>query len=114
MATTDIVTHTPGPWHLDDNSPDDEGFIAVLVGPPNSIDEHAIALVGGRFCDHDHDVWADARVTAAAPELLDCLQNLVLTAVWDGKPYHEHREMRVPEMAIEHARAAIAKARGQQ
>ena len=54
------------------------------------------------------------RKLEAFPALLEALRNVVLCAVWDGKPYHIKREMLVTETALDHARAAIARAEGKE
>ena len=37
-------------------------------------------------------------------DALAVLWEIVLTAVWDGKPRHLHRNMIIPEALVEHAR----------
>jgi len=79
--------HTPGPWR-------EAGGDAILAG-------------------HDHDLVvigsiknrADVLLTAAAPDLLDALEE---AANWDG--YDEAGE---PAVWLERAVAAIAKAKGE-
>lgn len=79
--------HTPGPWRIGD-----AGF--TVFGPPKpSALPETIAPVKNR---------ANARLIAAAPDLLAALEALAALP-------NKHR----PEEMWEAARAAIAKARGQ-
>ena len=95
--------HTPGPWGVRE-AREMEGmdFDIVTDGP-----EYAVASL---YCHMGESVEADARLIAAAPELLEALEYLVTA---DDAPTPGDREHTVRE-AISHARAAIAKARGKQ
>ena len=83
--------HTPGPWHVEDS------FVL-------SSQRECVAQVGGPI-NRTPTSDANARLIAAAPELLAALSDLV--AICDG---------RLPEkrLPIEAARAAKAKATGGQ
>lgn len=97
--------HTPGPWR---------------IAPPGvytsgvNIDAFAggyVALIGGGVSD---PVMADARLIAAAPDLLEALETLL--ASFDSEIHNEYDGTswlaeRLAE--ADHARAAIAKARGE-
>ena len=93
--------HTPGPWMYDsyvgEDPYDDPDCPFVEIGTtrwvPNKVDVPA-AL----------EAWANARLIAAAPDLLDALESLELTA---GLPAMQDDPARVA------ARAAIAKAKGE-
>ena len=94
--------HTPGPWQIDWYICREKG--KELWRVPRSI--------GPACADHDH--WAgnhiavdapDARLIAAAPELLEALQELMVAA---------DRVSAEPVTWLGKARAAIAKATGEQ
>ena len=92
-----MSNHTPGPWIQAKHSPAD-----VIVGGNTMI---ATARDGLNGIDREQAV-ANARLIAAAPELLTALQALL-----DGAVRHEVRdgyEAHYPEIAA--ARAVIAKA----
>jgi hypothetical protein len=85
--------HTPGPWVVYDDSND---------GKTNRIE---IAARGKTVARIYHSVPAEdlpnARLIAAAPELLAALKNLTTARDWNSYG-----------MALHNARAAIAKAEG--
>ena len=97
------MTHTPGPWFVS-MKPDwdedggmgpavydcDGGVFAVVDDEPETI--------ARPFCE------ADARLIAAAPELLEALERLVEAA---------GPQMIEPDLALEFARTVIRKARGE-
>jgi hypothetical protein len=88
--------HTPGPWAA--NKPtQSNGRAEVYAGP---------MLVAQAFnwmldAEGDEQCWADARLIACAPELLEALKNFV-----DVDHYTERER-------LAKARAAIAKAEAQ-
>jgi hypothetical protein len=86
---------TPGPWHLSRSR--------VLVYASNKTeDDHVVAEV---YAPNGWDrAYADARLIAAAPDLLAALRNLL--ALWDA----EDDPADVERDVLEPARAAIAKA----
>ena len=97
------MTHTPGPWFVsmkpdwDEDGgmgPDvydcDGGVFAVVDDEPETI--------ARPFCE------ADARLIAAAPEMLEALEHLVKAA---------GPKMAEPDLALEFARTVIRKARGE-
>lgn len=85
-----MSAHTPGPWSADhDNvrTPADGGMVAKVAG------------------DTDAQAYANARLIAAAPDLLAALRDLVSA---EGLPEgYANRAM-----LIDAARAALAKAEG--
>jgi hypothetical protein len=108
---TDQTKHTPGPWEYATR------FTAKATGP--------LQMIGpDPECRHIADIprngdqqrqEADARLIAAAPEMLAALGELV--AEWDA----ERAEQDSPQtgfildtLGIEMARAAIAKATGRE
>jgi hypothetical protein len=85
-AVTSSLSHTPGPWSIDDTSGQD------LVWADGAIVAHAV---------HPKNWPADARLIAAAPDLLEALLAIVSPS---GGFYCDHKTQGL-------AKAAIAKAR---
>jgi len=90
--------HTPGPWVVyelidgyDIRSPEAECWVATASDP-----EAVWGAIGRE---------EDARLIAAAPEMLEALENLL--KVHEGKDGTQHN-------AADIARAAIAKAKGEE
>jgi hypothetical protein len=80
-------------------------------------EELTIAKVAIAF-DGDYSV-ANGRLLAAAPELLDALENLVIdantvAACYSRNPGNFALALQTMRLSIEQARAAIAKATGEQ
>jgi len=92
------AAHTPGPWYLNPR-----GWVVQSTGD----------IVTRLECSYNKE--ADARLIAAAPELLAALENQV--NCWEAMLEHA---LRLEDSgmayscrnAIHHARAAIAKAKG--
>ena len=87
-----MAEHTPGPWEVVPGL-DDKARVFYVRTIDNDL--HYIAQIG-RFGEN---APANARLIAAAPDLLAALE----TAVASGKSWH----------GISSARAAIAKAKGE-
>lgn len=95
--------HTPGPWHVgfaDDSGPGyittfDSGLVVVRGGYANGLKFGAIRK-------------SDARLIAAAPELLEAL-NMVFARL---KEIEICNDISIPHELKESARAAIEKATG--
>jgi hypothetical protein len=85
------VTHTPGPWKQSCESIDPDWHIVTTQGG---------AVVANVFAPQS----ANARLIAAAPDLLEALVNLYGIAVDEG--------IVGDNTTLEAARTAIAKARG--
>mgnify|MGYP000961965387 CR=1 FL=1 len=87
--------HTPAPWSIDECT----GHIIPSSG------------VGGGICDPWGDsieqMEANARLIAAAPELLEACKNIVAACELTDDAYYD-----AIDTAINIARAAIAKAEG--
>jgi hypothetical protein len=108
----DTAAHTPGPWTLDAG-----GWPLIINGPEpwaeGTIDDGAQADVvvlidclenSGRTYDYPEEIAeANARLIAAAPELLAALEDVVRVYARIG-----------PDSVLAPARAAIARARGQE
>ena len=91
------MAHTPGPW------------IAVSSGNANNENQHAIQANDGTWIAETinhrpkwHSQKANARLIAAAPDMLEALKNL------------ENDDGSIPQHAWKMVKAAIAKAEGNQ
>ncbi len=122
--------HTPGPWFIwKERAMQDEGMGAdeideelshysdfdIYSGSPVEITRGLIKGGGPKICDLDadfldegQDVLANARLIAAAPDLLEALQSLVSAAESIGG-MHVEGWVHLDRMVAE-AHAAIAKA----
>lgn len=93
--------HTPGPWTVSDNH--GKRYIEP-VG-----DNEPVAMI----CrGHADSYSANAHLIAAAPELLEALEIMIVGACAVGVPHAGERK--VLQDAVDHARATINKARGAQ
>jgi hypothetical protein len=74
---TTALKHTLGPWKADTNrlnsESSDDKYCGIVGGGVEEIDDWIIAEVCGDVPQHK----ANARLIAAAPELLDALKSLV-------------------------------------
>lgn len=100
-----MAGHTPGPWYIE---PTGE---RTCNGPTVSIDQSPLKIVARPDWHLDHEEYmANARLIAAAPDLLEALHDC-LTIVqdeYDEDP--EPEDLTSWKRAIDAARAAIAKA----
>jgi hypothetical protein len=90
-------SHTPGPWN-----------VKRIFGDPPAITGPAGGLVANvASSGHTRKELEDARLIAAAPEILESL-------VWILDAVDTEPEMSIYKAHIEKARAAIAKATGEE
>ena len=77
--TSKSPTHTPGPWEIRDERPEELSQSILIVGPPDARSKHrhgrplVVAMRGWNDTapsDTAEGVLADARLIAAAPDLL--------------------------------------------
>ena len=95
---------TPGPWTVAD--PEDLSYTQVIVAASGTDDAEDVAEVSISRPDIHPNARANARLIAAAPELLDLLQKHL--------DWFEGKFLPVNESEfIAATRAAIAKARGE-
>jgi len=107
---TEQITHTPGPWDIEEGP---SGMPYISGGDDADYDRTGI-------CDLIEDqasireVFANARLIAAAPELLASLRELLaLNGSWErGNAYISAGFVESYEQIASNARAAIAKAEG--
>ena len=100
MTTT---KHTPGPWKQGDACFSDMRSIRS--------NGHRIAVADGGISTSDAEDHANARLIAAAPDLLEALESLYHAANSIGEDTCDPVAF---AGALEDARASIAKARGQE
>ena len=99
-----MTTHTPGPWHI--ATEPDSGNYAITVKSPG-ISSHVANIFAGRLCEeHGGSAYANARLIAAAPDLLAALEAL------RGDLLRYPNDDARREMIVDAADAAIAAARG--
>ena len=97
-------THTPGPWHLSDETN------PLITNDSGSVDVAQVFMYSeGTVGSLRPNAYADARLLAAAPELLDAMREM-LHQFADHEQYDEDGH---DTAAINKARAAIAKATGE-
>lgn len=89
------MKHTAAPWYFSN-----EGVLRVRA---KDDDEVVCSYAGYENCERE---YANAKLIAAAPDLLEALQDLLIR-VADDEEYG-------PEHAITRARAAISKALGEE
>ena len=99
--------HTSGPWSIGNANLKEEAEVGI----------HGPGPYGFVICDmsadgYDEDTQkANARLIAAAPDLLDALEAMVFGA--GAVAVHHEGERKALQMAVDIALAAIAKARGE-
>jgi hypothetical protein len=91
--------HTPGPWRVGTPGPNGCHTVGTERGLMVAMVAHSINLP-----DQMAEATENARLIAAAPDLLEALQRL-----WEASEGGSDEEIR----ARIHARAAIAKAQGE-
>ncbi len=95
--------HTPGPWRFTEgeylyvNGTGDDGKRTFILQR---------TIKGNRLSEQER-IRADARLIAAAPDLLEALKEIFRELAWDQLPPHKRS-------LAENARAAITKATGGQ
>ena len=106
-----VAQHTPGPWGLEETQ---SGMTPWLViarheSRAQGDDYHPVAVIPDDFTPATRD--ANARLIAAAPELLAALQSLVETS-WTDVDDGEDPLKTYSLFVRKAARAAISKAEG--
>lgn len=102
------MAHTPGPWQL---RTVDHSLGTIETADEKFVIANTCQLRGNDYQSNHAERRANARLIAAAPDLLEALQ--VLASHWPH--YAAHMDMkRIDFDAIAMARAAIAKATREQ
>lgn len=110
--------HTPGPWEVWSGA-NTHCFEGVIRSPHSP---NAIAFVHAKFSEVDSDVVSvepspDARLIAAAPDMLDALEEILpeiecrCGQAYTGRGLHESNSLCHHFKAVE---SAIAKAKGKE
>lgn len=76
------TNHTPGPWTIEETG---QGFPEIVSG------KYHIALSGGSVRFSTSEAMANARLIAAAPDLLDALWHI---AAWLSDPNMNNENIR--------------------
>lgn len=100
MKTTATATHTPAPWHLTyttaaqarkeararGENTDGGGACGTITAadPANRYGQTVVFLPHNRDIAKDTECEANARLIAAAPDLLAALENLLAHPEWPG------------------------------
>ncbi len=90
--------YTPGPWRLNDNTKYWKTNIFSITVRKHGVSSSTVANIPARATIPVSEAWANARLIAAAPDLLEAVK----AALSDDQPY------------IEKCKAAIVEARGEQ
>ena len=108
-----MAGHTPGPWEVgyDDGSGEEH-----ITGPDDN--ERIAAIRWGCSCCQDTSPLtpkeqANARLIAAAPDLLAALKGLFENCAMIHRHWGDNDNQREASAAVDAARAAIAKAKGE-
>jgi hypothetical protein len=94
-----MTEHTPGPWEISQEPP------RWIIQAKGEIGKKAVAYMVGDFVK----CAANARLIAAAPELMAALEDMLEFAA----NVHAGRNQSINYSGMDRARAAIAKARGE-
>ena len=68
------MSHTPGPWTTRETTEDRVEVISNMHFPAGTLGAYTIVAT---IADDDETAWADARLVAAAPELLEALRGML-------------------------------------
>lgn len=107
MNTTTQCKRTPGPWTIDADGDGKPDAIITSTHDRDGPDDDICEVYGGN-ADDDETRHANARLIAAAPELLEELQHIAELIGKDGGT------VRIGPMTTEAIHKAIAKATGVQ
>lgn len=103
--------HTPGPWSVPHSADEESGCSCGYVFSESQRGFGAVATVPFGGEDENYPLAkANAKLIAAAPDLLEALQPFLDFA---DRELDLHGDV-IPESIIEAARAAIAKAKGEE
>jgi hypothetical protein len=108
--------HTPGPWRREKYRDSENYSLTIVADNPygDKWGTWAVAHAHGWGGDDHHQSEANARLIAAAPDLLEACERMLPFLVEFCNLYPAHSDqVAVPRaFALGNARAAIAKAQG--
>lgn len=92
------ATHTPGPWHAFEqnaSNPNSKGLFEIDANHPSG-NRQTVAVT--TFAGDGHELWANARLIAAAPEAYELLRDLSkvienLESIGANLPYYFKDDM---------------------
>jgi hypothetical protein len=104
---------TPGPWKVGSNKKGDEYALNVLAPIRSDVKEHRVVVkaVSDMYFDSE-TAEANARLTAAAPVMLEALKALFKECAMIHKHWGENSNTKAADEAIKYAQEAISKAEG--
>jgi len=101
------IAHTPGPWSVFNDHPDEDTKPNIgYIRPSSQVDRYDDTEIATIYLFADKERAANARLIAAAPEMLQALRRAVLALAFSAET---SPAMRDDYNAV---RAAIAKATG--
>lgn len=95
--------HTPGPWEAIIDGPKNRGKACLVRTTASS--RRSLCIEASRSGDNEEEDFANTRLIAAAPDLLEACKSIV-----DG--WENWSDIGRAEKGIELVKAAIAKAEG--
>jgi len=93
-----MAEHTPGPWHQTDET----DLQVIQINGPRKNERIAVMVRAATAVGQSNEVYANARLIAAAPVLLDELKR-AMSFIGDARPFYD---------GTADAYSAIAKAEG--
>jgi hypothetical protein len=106
--------HTPGPWKVDDREDRDDLYISTVKELGRGQWSRFASVVRGWPEMEDADGTANARLIAAAPDLLDALERMVSAgSAAAASPLDPQGRLADVMAELKQARAAIKKAKGE-
>jgi hypothetical protein len=104
-------TFTKGPWHAfeqNGSNPKTKGLFAITA-PHESGSQQTVAVTP--FAGDGNELWANARLIAAAPEMLSILQDILIKCPVNG--YRGKYDHSKTYQARKRARELLAKVEGE-
>jgi hypothetical protein len=105
------VSHTAGPWRIAGDAPE-----GIVIMTERHNDSTIVAIAPGPYRKHiDAETRATANLIAAAPELLEALEELLEADLWadaEGLWRIQDSDTTRGEPAVKKARAVVVEARG--
>ena len=107
MQDTTTTTHTPGPWEIVKDRDSTQSYVTYRIGRAAISTEKGVTCSNSSALMSVEEAEANARLIAAAPDLLEALQDCLALMV-NGPDGCADDPIRIETVA----RAAIAKAEG--
>lgn len=112
-ATPAAAAHTPGPWRIITQTPYGTPYpIHKIFGKTENGHDRYITEINLISDELAQEEKANARLIAAAPDMLAALEDLFTHCAMVHKHWGDNSNQKEADAAIKAARAAIAKAKG--